>query len=148
MGTSVAEASGEPDLYKRACAYRMHGEQVDGMDVLAVYAATKRLLERAREQREPSLLETITYRYDGHSYADAGKAYRSQEEIDHWRQKDPIRTFPRFLEEHGLLDQATFEAIQKRVDQQVQEAVDFAERSPFPSPDSLYQHLYADGAER
>lgn len=143
MGTSVAEASAEPDLYKRACAYRMHGEQVDGMDVLAVYEATKRLLHRARVEREPSVLEAICYRYPGHSYADAGKSYRTQDEIDRWKQKDPVRTFPRFLEEHGLMDQAGYEAIQKRVDQQVQEAVDFAERSPFPSPDSLYEHLYA-----
>lgn len=143
MGTSVAEASAEPDLYKRACAYHMHGEQVDGMDVLAVYEATKRLLHRAREEREPSVLEAICYRYPGHSYADAGKSYRTQDEIDRWRQKDPVRTFPRFLEEHGLMDQAGYEAIQQRVDQQVQEAVDFAEHSPFPSPASLYEHLYA-----
>lgn len=147
MGTSVAEASAEPDLYKRACAYKMHGEQVDGMDVLAVYEATKRLLRRARDEREPSLLEAITYRYPGHSYADAGKVYRTQEEIDRWRQKDPIRTFPRFLEEHGLLDAAGYDAMQKRVDQRVQEAVTFAEQSPFPSPDSLFQHLYANGEQ-
>ena len=147
MGTSVAEASGEPELYKRACAYDMHGEQVDGMDVLAVYEAAERLLRRAREQREPSLLETITYRYPGHSYADAGKVYRTQEEIDRWRQKDPIRTFQRYLEEHGVLDQAGFEQIQHRVEQTVQEAVHFAEESAFPAPDSLFQYLYANGEQ-
>jgi pyruvate dehydrogenase E1 component alpha subunit len=148
MGTSVEEASAEPELYKRACAYRMHGEQVEGMDVLAVYEATERLLRRAREQREPSLLEALTYRYEGHSYADAGKAYRTQEEIDRWRQKDPIRTFQRHLEEHGLIDQAGFEALERRVEQQVQDAVDFAEASPFPSPDTLFTYVYAGGEQR
>lgn len=144
MGTSVAEASAEPELYKRACAYAMHGEQVDGMDVLAVHEATDRLLRKAREEREPSVLEVITYRYEGHSYADAGKVYRTQEEIERWRQKDPIRTFQRYLEEHGLLDQASYEEMDKRVEQQVQEAVGFAEASPFPATDTLFDYVYAD----
>jgi pyruvate dehydrogenase E1 component alpha subunit len=78
MGTSVERASAEPDLHKRASAFRMHGEAVDGDDLEAVVEASSRLLERAREQREPSVLEAITYRYRGHSVADAGLAYRTR----------------------------------------------------------------------
>jgi len=148
MGTPVAEASAEPDLYRRACAYRMHGEQVDGMDVLAVYEAAERLLRMAREQREPSVLEAVCYRYEGHSYADAGKSYRTQEEIDRWRLKDPIRTFQRYLEEHGLIDQAGFESLDRKLERQVDEAVSFADASPFPSPESLFDYVYANEEPR
>ncbi len=81
MGTSVERASAEPDLYKRASSYRMHGEPVDGDDLDAVIEASSRLLERAREQRAPAVLEAITYRYRGHSVADAGLAYRTKDEI-------------------------------------------------------------------
>ena len=81
MGTAVDRASAEPDLYKRASAYRMHGEPVDGDDLDAVIEASSRLLERAREERAPAVLEAITYRYRGHSVADAGLAYRTKDEI-------------------------------------------------------------------
>ena len=93
MGTSVDQASAEPEIYKRGAAYRMHGERVDGNDVLAVREATGRLLAEARDDRRPSLLETITYRHRGHSVADAGKVYRTPEEIDAWKRKDPITRF-------------------------------------------------------
>ena len=93
MGTSVEQSSAEPELWKRAAAYRMHGERVDGNDVLAVREAATRLLEQARHDHQPSLLETITYRYRGHSVADAGKAYRTKEEIRSWRERDPITRF-------------------------------------------------------
>ncbi|MCL4507892.1 MAG: pyruvate dehydrogenase (acetyl-transferring) E1 component subunit alpha [Chloroflexi bacterium] len=144
MGTSVRRASAESELYKRACAYNMHAEQVDGMDVLSVYEATHRLLLRARKQHEPALLETLTYRYPGHSYADPGRSYRTKEEIDRWKQRDPIRLFQHYLEEYTSLEQSEFDAIEKHVDQIIEEAVSFAEESPFPSPDSLFQHLYAE----
>ena len=144
MGTSVRRASAEVELYKRACAYEMYSEQVDGMDVLSVYEATERLLRRAREEREPSLLEAVTYRYPGHSYADAGKSYRTKEEIERWRQRDPIRLFQRYLEEHGILSQGEYDLVEQRVSQKIDEAVRFAEESPFPSPDTLFRYLYAE----
>src|SRR4051812_31040234 len=98
MGTSVEGASAEPEIYRRAEAYRMVGERVDGNDLLAVREAAGRLLARAREERKPALLETMTYRYRGHSVADAGKVYRSKDEVDSWREKDPIVLFARTLE--------------------------------------------------
>src|SRR5207248_841171 len=76
MGTSVDQSNAEPELWKRAATYRMQGERVEGNDVLAVREAASRLLEEARQERRPALLETVTYRYRGHSVADDGKAYR------------------------------------------------------------------------
>ena len=81
MGTSVEQSSAEPELFQRSCAYRMHGERVDGNDVLEVREAAERLLRQAREERQPAVLETVTYRYRGHSVADAGKVYRTAEEV-------------------------------------------------------------------
>ncbi len=104
MGTSVEQSSAEPDLWRRAAAYRMHGERIDGNDVLAVREATARLMAIARQERRPALLETITYRFRGHSVADAGKVYRSAEEIDSWRKRDPITRFGLLCSERGLLD--------------------------------------------
>ena len=93
MGTSVAMASAETELWKRAAAYEMHGERVDGNDVEAVYEATTRLIAMARHDRKPSLIETLTYRFRGHSVADAGKVYRTPEEIASWKARDPIDQF-------------------------------------------------------
>src|SRR3954470_14543730 len=91
MGTSVERASAEPELYRRASAYRMHGERVDGDDVVAVFQATSALLARARDERKPAVLEALTYRYRGHSVADAGWTYRDKEEVaEHRGDSDPI----------------------------------------------------------
>ena len=91
MGTSVERASAEPELYKRACAFRMHGERVDGDDYDAVAESAGRLLRRARDKREPAVLEAMTYRYRGHSVADAGLRYRTEAEIEAWKGKRPNR---------------------------------------------------------
>lgn len=144
MGTSVEKASGEPDLYKRAAAFRMHGERVDGQDVEAVLEASERLLQMAREERKPSVLEIITYRYRGHSVADAGTAYRTQEEMDEWRKRDPIVLFRERLIEEGRATAADLDAIDKRVEERVEQSVEAAEASPEPPVSSLAQHLYGD----
>ena len=115
MGTSVEGASAEPELYKRAEAYRMLGERVDGNDLLAVREAAGRLLQRAREERKPALLETLSYRYRGHSVADAGKVYRSREEVESWRERDPIARFASRLEEQGILAPGDLDAMRKEV---------------------------------
>src|SRR4051795_5234409 len=105
MGTSVSRASAEPELYRRASAFRMHGERVDGDDLEAVIEASDRLLRRARESREPAVLEAVTYRYRGHSVADAGLAYRTKEEIVARQSNDPIARLRRTLREHGTSDE-------------------------------------------
>jgi pyruvate dehydrogenase E1 component alpha subunit len=146
MGTSVALASAEPELYKRAAAYRMPGERVDGMDVLAVRDAARRFLRVARDERQPGLLECVTYRFRGHSVADPGKSYRTPEELAQWQQRDPILLFEAVLRRRGLLDDAAVQAITTRTEQQVNEAVQAAAAAPDPPLDSLYQHVYGPAA--
>src|SRR5436190_7755753 len=141
MGTSVNQSSAEPDLWKRAAGYRMHGERVDGNDVLAVREAAARLLAEAREQRRPALLETVTYRYRGHSVADAGKVYRSAEEIASWRKRDPITRFGLFCTERGLLTAEQIEQVWADVAAEVKDAIDEALAAGFPDPDTLYEHV-------
>jgi pyruvate dehydrogenase E1 component alpha subunit len=148
MGTSVEQSAAEPELWRRAAAYRMHGERVDGNDVLAVREATARLLVEAREQRRPALLETITYRQRGHSVADAGKVYRSAEEIASWRKRDPITRFGLFCTEQGLLTAEQIEQVWAEVAAEVKAAIDEALAAAFPDPDTLYEHVYGDPAWR
>jgi pyruvate dehydrogenase E1 component alpha subunit len=146
MGTSVEKASAEPELYKRASAFRMHGERVDGQDVEAVLGAADRLLRRAREERKPAVLEVITYRYRGHSVADAGTGYRTAVEIETWKERDPIALYRQRLLDERRVGEAQIEAIDARVEKRVEQAVAFAEASPEPPTDSLAQHLHGDRA--
>jgi len=146
MGTSVERASAEPDLYKRAGSYRMHGERVDGDDLEAVIETTSRLLERAREQREPAVLEAITYRYRGHSVADAGLAYRTKDEITERQQRDPLLRTAARLREAGASTEDLRE-IDQRVEERVQAAVDFALDSPEPDVGALAWAMYAKGSD-
>ena len=145
MGTSVARASAEPDLYRRASAFRMHGERVDGDDLEAVVEASDRLLKRARESREPAVLEVVTYRYRGHSVADAGLAYRTKDEIAARQAHDPIARLRTTLREHGMTDDE-LDAVDRDVDARVEEAVRFAEASPEPDVSELARSVYAPGS--
>lgn len=147
MGTSVEMASAEPELYKRAAGYRMPSERVDGQDVLAVREATTRLLRLAREERQPSLLECMTYRYRGHSVADPGKIYRTAEEVERWKQRDPILLFERTLRDRGLLTNDDIAKVKASVEDEVQDAITFAIESPDPDPKDLYMHVYGEAAE-
>jgi pyruvate dehydrogenase E1 component alpha subunit len=146
MGTAVDRASAEPDLYKRAGAYRMHGEPVDGDDLHAVIDTTARLLERARDQREPAVLEALTYRYRGHSVADAGLAYRTKDEITERQQRDPLLRVASQLREAGATTDDLRE-IDQRVEERVQAAVDFALDSPEPDVSGLAWAMYAEGSD-
>jgi pyruvate dehydrogenase E1 component alpha subunit len=148
MGTSVEQSAAEPELWRRASAYRMHGERVDGNDVLAVREAAARLLAVARETRRPALLETVTYRHRGHSVADAGKVYRSAEEIASWRKRDPITRFGLLCTERGLLTAEQIEQIWAEVAAEVKAAIDEALAAAFPDPDTLYEHVYGDAGWR
>jgi len=146
MGTAVDRASAEPELHKRASAYRMHGEPVDGDDLEAVIEATSRLLERARESREPSVLEAITYRYRGHSVADAGLAYRTKDEITEHQQRDPLLRVASRLREAGATTD-DLRAIDERVEERVQAAVAFADESPEPDVSALAWAMHAQGSD-
>jgi pyruvate dehydrogenase E1 component alpha subunit len=142
MGTSVERSSSEPELYRRACAYRMHGERIDGMDLFAVREAAERLIPEVRETCKPVLLEATTYRYRGHGAADPG-TYRTREEVEEWRQRDPIGMVEARLVEQGALTEEDVERIHAEVQAEVDEALRFAEESPWPAPDALYENVYA-----
>jgi pyruvate dehydrogenase E1 component alpha subunit len=145
MGTSVERASAEPELHRRAAAHRMHGERVDGDDLDAVREAAGRLLQRARDQREPAVLEALTYRYRGHSVADAGLNYRTREEIEERKGRDPIERVRQQLID-AAVSAEELELAQDRAVARVKQAVDFAESSPEPPLDELAAGMYAPGS--
>jgi pyruvate dehydrogenase E1 component alpha subunit len=142
MGTTVDEAAAEPELYKRGCAFRMHGERVDGRDVLAVRDAVRRLRRRAQEAYEPAILEAVSFRFRGHSVIDADR-YRDPEEVKQGRANDPVSVFARQLVEAGIGDDAWLNATAERVEREVQQAIDFADQSPDPTIEDLFTSLYA-----
>jgi pyruvate dehydrogenase E1 component alpha subunit len=142
MGTTVERASAEPELYRRACAYRMAAEKVDGNDVLATRDAARRAVKRAREEQLPTLLEATSFRLRGHSVVDPAR-YRSKEEMERGRQQDPVEAFRRQLIEAGLLDDARAAELLADVDREVHNAIEFADSSPHPKPADLFNWSYA-----
>jgi pyruvate dehydrogenase E1 component alpha subunit len=142
MGTPVDKAAAEPDLYKRGCSYRMPGVRVDGDEVLAVREAARAALDAARTQRQPSILETMTYRLRGHSVVDPAK-YRSKEETAALREKDPVPLYRERLVELGVLDEHQADEIEKEAEKQVADAVAFADESPDPQVSALFDFVYA-----
>jgi pyruvate dehydrogenase E1 component alpha subunit len=145
MGTSVERASAEPDIFKRAGAYRIEGERVDGNDLEEVEWATARLLRAAREERRPAVLEAVTYRYRGHSVADAGLAYRTREEIEERRLQDPLLRTRESLEARGVPPEG-LDALEVEVEGEVDAAVAYAERDEAPPVDRLAAGVYAAGS--
>jgi pyruvate dehydrogenase E1 component alpha subunit len=145
MGTSVERAAAEPEIYRRAAAFRMHGERVDGDDIDAIEEAASRLLTRARDERLPAVLEALTYRYRGHSVADAGLAYRSREEISSHQAGDPLERMRSWLLEQGVTE-TDIEDISRAVGERIAEAVRFAEQSPAPDVRTLARGVYAPGS--
>jgi pyruvate dehydrogenase E1 component alpha subunit len=145
MGTAVDRASAEPELYRRAAAFRMHGERVDGDDLDAVVEAAERLLKVAREERKPAVLETMTYRYRGHSVADAGLAYRTKDEIAAHQAADPLIRVRGQLREAGVGDEQ-LDAVDKAAEERVAAAVEFASASPEPDVAQLAAGMHAAGS--
>jgi pyruvate dehydrogenase E1 component alpha subunit len=129
------------DISTMSAAYGIPGIQVDGMDVLAVYEAAGEAVERARRGAGPTLLECKTYRFHGHNFGDP-QQYRSREEIAAWMENnDSIRRLGTYLRDQGLLTEAQDAALQQKVADEIQEAVRFAEASPYPTPDELYKDV-------
>ncbi len=141
MGTSIERHSAVTDLSRKAEGYGVPGERVDGMDVLAMREAVAEHLRIAREERRPTLLEAFTYRFRGHSAADP-EVYREKEEVEEWRQKDPIEVFGDRLVSEGVVSGEDLAQIQAGVDERVLAAVEFADNSPEPPLESLYDNLY------
>lgn len=141
MGTSVERTSNVLDIYKLADAYEMPGDSVDGMSCEAVHDGVERAVKRAREGGGPTLLEIKTYRYRGHSMSDPAK-YRTKEEVEGYRDKDPINQIAKVIQKNKWATEAELEAIGEKVKAEVEECVKFAEESPWPSDDELLKDVY------
>ncbi len=144
MGTAIERHSAVTDLSKKAEGLGVPGTRVDGMDVIAVRETVTEHLRLAREDRRPTLVEAFTYRFRGHSAADP-EVYRSKEEVEEWRQKDPIEAFASRLASEGVIGDAELDQMRERAEETVMEAVAFADASPEPPLDSLYDNLYVVG---
>ncbi|MEM2905360.1 MAG: pyruvate dehydrogenase (acetyl-transferring) E1 component subunit alpha [Candidatus Bathyarchaeia archaeon] len=142
VSTHVKASTSVENISARAAAYSMPGVTVDGNDVAAVYEATAQAVHRAREGLGPTLLECKTYRWRGHGMRDTG-GYRSKEEVDAWMQRCPIRRLKATLLQKGLADAQRLAEVERDVDARVQEAVKFAEESPFPPPEHLARFVFA-----
>ena len=143
MGTSVQRTSNVIDIYKLADAYDMPGDSIDGMSPEAVHDAVSRAVNRARQGDGPTLIEIKTYRYKGHSISDPQK-YRTKEEVEEYKQKDPIEQVLRTIREKRFASEEEIKAINQRVDDQVEESVKFAEESPWPDDSEVYKDIYVD----
>jgi pyruvate dehydrogenase E1 component alpha subunit len=141
MGTSLDRASSVKDLYQRGSAYGIPRRDVDGMDLLTVRGALSETIERARHEKRPTLLEIETYRYRGHSMSDPGK-YRTKEEVEEMMRHDPILRFAGVLEQQHRVGKPELAALDKDVIAQVDDSVRFAEQSPWPTMEELYQDVY------
>jgi pyruvate dehydrogenase E1 component alpha subunit len=144
MGTALERHSAVSDLSQKAEGMGVPGVRVDGMDVLAVRETVTEHIRLAREERKPTLVEAFTYRYRGHSAADP-EVYREKEEVEEWQRKDPIETFAGRLLEENVLSEDAIQSIRDEAEKTVKAAVEFADDSPEPPLDSLYDHLYVLG---
>ena len=140
MGLRVEKGSAVSEIYRKACAYDMASWRVDGNDVLAVRDAVRDAARLAREQHEPSLVEAVSFRFRGHSVVDPDR-YRDKQEVQQARAADPITLFAGRLMGAGLLDENGVHEIEERVQQEVDEAVTFADESPYPSVEAFMQGL-------
>ena len=141
MGTSVERTSNVLDIYKLADAYDMPGDKIDGMTCESVHDGVARAVKRAREKDGPTLLEIKTYRYKGHSMSDPAK-YRTKEEMEEYKLKDPIETTLVTLKNEFKVPDEDIEQINERVKQQVEESIQFAEESPLPDDNELFKDVY------
>jgi pyruvate dehydrogenase E1 component alpha subunit len=142
MGTSVERTSNVKDLYKLGHAYEMPSEPVDGMSCEAVHEAVSRAVERARKGDGPTLLEVKTYRYRGHSMSDPAK-YRTKEEVEEYRKQDPVQVVLDTIIKNKWATDEELEAINTSVKEEVDDAVQFSEDSPFPKAEDLFEDVYA-----
>jgi pyruvate dehydrogenase E1 component alpha subunit len=141
MGTSLERHSAVTELRARGEGLGVPGLRCDGMDVLDTHRVVSEAVRSAREERRPMLVEAITYRFRGHSMADPER-YRTREQVQQWRERDPIAQFRARMREQGTLDDAGFEELDATVARAVDEAVELADASPFPPPESLYDDIY------
>src|ERR671918_1717172 len=133
MGTALERHSAVTDLHRRGDGFGVPGMRCDGMDVVETYEVMREAIRRTREERQPLLVEAITYRFRGHSMADP-EEYRTKEQVAEWRKRDPINNFAERLLASGVLDEGEPERMDEATIKRVDDAVAFADRSAFPPP--------------
>ncbi|MDZ7702404.1 MAG: pyruvate dehydrogenase (acetyl-transferring) E1 component subunit alpha [Halobacteriales archaeon] len=139
-------------IAQKAGAYGFEGVQVDGMDPLAVYRVTSAALEKARDppsgELRPTLIEAVQYRFGAHTTADDPSVYRSDEEVEEWKRRDPIPRLEAFLRETGRLDDERIAAIEDAIHEEVADAIEEAEAAARPHPDDIFDHVFAEPTDR
>ncbi|MBE7432551.1 MAG: pyruvate dehydrogenase (acetyl-transferring) E1 component subunit alpha [Anaerolineales bacterium] len=143
MGTSVERASAVDEIRQKAEGYGMKNAEVNGMDVMAVYEAAKEAMGFIRKEGQPFFLEVDTYRFRGHSMGDPER-YRKAEEVKQWQENDPIGIFNKYLLDKKVATRKALDEIESRVEEEVAKAVEFAETSPEPAMEALFEDIYAD----
>src|SRR5438445_631437 len=142
MGTPVENASAVADIYKKACAYDMESIQIDGMNLREVMLRTSEIVEKTRADSVPRFIESLCYRFRGHSVVDPDK-YRTTEDKEKYRKADPIVAFEHELEKSSLADAEYFKSVRQEIDAQVRDVIEFADQSPEPNVADLYKYTYA-----
>jgi pyruvate dehydrogenase E1 component alpha subunit len=144
MGTSVERASAVIEMRQKAEGYNIPNARVDGMNVIEVREAAEQHIAYVRSGKGPFFLEAVTYRYRGHSMGDPER-YRQKDEIEKWQESDPIGIFHRYLIKEKIAKKTELEDLETKVEAEVQDAVEFAESSPEPAPEELFEDIYAEG---
>jgi pyruvate dehydrogenase E1 component alpha subunit len=143
MGTAQERAAAGGPLHERAGVFGIPHEQIDGMDVLQVREKAGQAVAKIRAGEGPQFIEAVTYRFRGHSMADP-ELYRKKDEVNPWREQDPILRFAKRLSDAGVLSDDDLRRFQEDVDAEVNRAVEFAENSPKPDLETLRHHIYCE----
>jgi pyruvate dehydrogenase E1 component alpha subunit len=143
MGTAVTRASAVEEIRQKAEGYNIPNSRVDGMNIMEVRKAAGEVLDQVRAGNGPYFLEVLTYRYRGHSMGDPER-YRKSEEVHHWQENDPIGIFRKYIIDNDVANEQELNEEDDRAIAEVQDAVDYAESSPDPAPETLFDDIYAD----
>ena len=143
IGMAHDRATSNPEIWRKASSFGMHGEEVDGMDVLAVRGAAQRAIKRARSGDGPTLLECLTYRYRGHSLADPDEL-RAEKEKSFWAKRDPIKKLVKEMVDKKYATQEELKSIEKKIDSEITKSVEDAINAPEPNPDQLTKYIWAE----
>ncbi len=139
---AFSRATKNTSVARRAESYGLPGVEVDGQDVLAVHRVAKAAIERARAGDGPTLIECKTYRYVGHHEGDPGTDYRTRDEVQYWKERDPVKRARKLLLESKVADESELQSVDQEVERLIDKAVEFAEASPEPSPESVHEHVF------